>query len=148
MPAPLFKALSGTVDGVNAVFSFGEAYTPGTVALYLNGQLLLDSAGNPWSETDPATGEVTITEAACIPGNHATVPDDELAGFALDISVTDPQDLVGQIEVLDVTGVVAPLDDLSGGITVLGVTGPILDLVAITGDTEPLSVTGTTEICP
>ena len=60
MPQPMFKTLTGAINGVNLVFSFGQPYTPGTTAIYRNGQLLLNPGGNPWTETDPSTGTVTI----------------------------------------------------------------------------------------
>jgi hypothetical protein len=82
MPQPFFEVLAGTIDGVNAVFSYSQPYAPGTTALYLNGQLLLAST-IVWAETSPATGVVTITAAGCIPRVG-----DQIEGFALDTTTS------------------------------------------------------------
>jgi len=124
MPA-LFETLSGVIDGVNDVFTFGAAYTPGTVAIYLNGQLLLNDAGNPWTESDPGAGEVTIL-SDCIPR-----PGDEIAGFAIDTAGS------GEVEITQIQGAISAVDDIGGTIETIGdLNGGISPLTAIAGSTE------------
>lgn len=141
MPEPLFEILSGTIDGVNDVFTFSAAYTPGTVALYLNGQLILDAGGNPWSESDPSTGEVTITEAECVPR-----PGDKLAGFALDTS-DDPN----LVELSPIEGVIdnrsgfaGELDDVgfAGIIATAGIVAELAEVDSIVGVIDDASLVG------
>ena len=136
MSQPLFEKLTGTVDGVNDTFFFSKPYTAGTVALYLNGQLLFSTAagGNPWTESSPSTGEVTIA-ADCLPIVQST-EGDVVSGFALDTTAEGPETVIeeinatindapdrlaGQIEdvptqlngaVSDVTNIVGVIDDV------------------------------------
>ena len=58
-----FEVASGTIDGVNTVFTVSSAYQPNSVAAFLNGQLKRKDFADGWSETNPATGEVTLAEA-------------------------------------------------------------------------------------
>lgn len=56
-----YALLSGTVDGVNDIFtvSFGS-YVSGTLVVYLNGQLLTQGVANDYTETTPASGTFTF----------------------------------------------------------------------------------------
>lgn len=40
MPKPVIEPVVGSLDGVNTFFSTSASYTPGTVLVFLNGQLL------------------------------------------------------------------------------------------------------------
>jgi hypothetical protein len=51
------------VDGVNAVFTASKAYSPGSTAVFMNGNLLFDRnvvGGRLWAETTPGSGIITI----------------------------------------------------------------------------------------
>jgi hypothetical protein len=63
MPVPHYEVPSGVIDGVNTVYTVSVAYQPGSVAVFLNGQLKRQDLDDGWTETNPATGEVTLTEA-------------------------------------------------------------------------------------
>ena len=63
MPVPHYEVPSGVIDGVNLVYTVSVAYQPGSVAVFLNGQLKRQDLDDGWTETDPATGEVTLAEA-------------------------------------------------------------------------------------
>ncbi len=147
MANPFFEALTGTVDGVNSVFFFSQPYTPGTSALYLNGQLLVHSSGNPWMETNPATGEVTLI-AQCVPRVG-----DDVAGFALD---TD--DSAAIVEVCNLTGSIDFVSELSGTIAPIEIQGSLTPIAAIGGTLEaqealvgdigaPTQISGIIEVC-
>lgn len=63
MPQPRFEIPSGSVDGVNTIFVVSSAYQPGSVAVFLNGQLKTRGLDDGWVESDPVVGEVTLKEA-------------------------------------------------------------------------------------
>ena len=68
MPTPRFEVLAGAINGANLVFTTSVPYSPGTTALYLNGQLLNPSGPLPaWVETSPATGTITFDPICHIP---------------------------------------------------------------------------------
>lgn len=98
-----FEPLSGVVDGINAVFTTSTAYSPGTVAVYLNGQLILHPLGNSWLETDPTLGIITF-EPGFIP-----VAGDVVAAAWCD---TAP-DLI-ETEVTPIEGTIEEADSLTG----------------------------------
>lgn len=59
-----YDLLIGDVDGVNTVFNVQAGlYLTGTLAVYLNGQLLEQGATQDWFETDPVTGEFEFVTA-------------------------------------------------------------------------------------
>ena len=62
MALPHFEVPSGAIDGVNLVFNVSQPYKPGTTAVFLNGLLLRADYSDGWTESDPATGEVTLKE--------------------------------------------------------------------------------------
>lgn len=117
MAEPRFELLTGAIDGANAAFYTSVPYTAGTVALYVNGQLLLNRGGNPWTETDPAAGLVTLHAA-----DHVLAPDDEIAAFYLDTTTSPDQivieEMVGVLsDVPDgLAGVLAAEDELVGSV--------------------------------
>jgi hypothetical protein len=63
MPEPRFEVPSGVIDGVNTVYTVSTAYQPGSVAVFLNGQLKTRLLDDGWTETSPAAGTVTLSEA-------------------------------------------------------------------------------------
>ena len=63
MGIPRFEPLTGTVDGANKVFTASSAYSPGSTAVFTNGVLQRADLDDGWSESNPATGEITYTEA-------------------------------------------------------------------------------------
>lgn len=104
---PQFTLLSGTIDGVNAVFTTPTAYTAGTTAVYLNGQLLLNPAGNPWAESNPSTGTITITGLECIPR----------VGDVISAFYIDTQDSFTGTVVEPITGSISTVGALGGTIS-------------------------------
>jgi len=82
MPEPRFEVPSGVIDGVNTVFTVSRPYQPGSVAVFLNGQLKRRDLDDGWTETGPAAGIVTLTEAP----RSAGVCPDVLQIFFLDTS--------------------------------------------------------------
>lgn len=141
MPAPIFQVLSGTINGVNDTFFFSVPYTPGTVALYYNGQLLLHGGGNPWIESNPATGEVRIIDAQLIPiatsGGH---PGEVLAGFALD-TTTEAE----TVEISELQGNIVTRRALSGVISADALVGAIEGLGQLSGLLESAPLSGVLE---
>lgn len=119
MGLPQFTLLSGSINGINAVFTTPTAYTAGTVAVYLNGQLLLNPAGNPWAETDPSTGTVTITGAECIPRTG-----DVISAFYIDTQ----DDFVGSV-VSPISGTISAQTSLDA---VLGAETPVASSISPT----------------
>ncbi len=61
-------ALTGAINGSNLIFYTPWAYKPGTVAVFLNGQLLARNDGDhPWTETDYTLGMITLDGADYVP---------------------------------------------------------------------------------
>ena len=143
----LFEILTGTVDGVNDTFTFSAAYTPGTAAIYLNGQLLFHPSGNPWTESDPTTGEITVI-AGCEPRVG-----DVLSGFALDTvapsaEVVIDQRISGCIEdAVALQGIICDADCLVGCIEDAAITGRLVDQEVIIGELEDDDLTGVSKEC-
>ena len=111
MSQPQFESLLGTIDGVNTTFFTPTPYTAGTLAVYDNGQLQMHHAGNPWTETNPATGEVTLA--------FAPEGGDTIAAFYMDTTEVLPEteivELDGTIEEVDgITGALTDSEDLAG----------------------------------
>lgn len=101
MPVHRFELLVGTIDGVNKVFTTTVPYTAGSVAVYDNGILQFHASGNPWTETDPSTGTVTL--------EFAPKPGDQVAASYFDTTPTVPE-----TEVTELCGELCPVDDLTG----------------------------------
>jgi hypothetical protein len=143
----MFKALSGAVDGLNATFGFGQAYTPGSTAIFLNGQLLM-SGSLPWMEADPSTGYVELVEVIPRTGDVVT-------GFALDTSPVAPETEISPLSAIleDVptglaglletpTALVGLLDDVD---QLMGLVGSQARLMGIVDDGDAL--VGILEVC-
>ncbi len=72
MPQPQFEVPTGVIDGANTVFTVSTAYQAGSVAVFLNGQLKRQDLDDGWTETSPAGGVVTLSEA---PRSSGACPD-------------------------------------------------------------------------
>lgn len=103
MPQPQFEPMVGAIDGANAVFTTPTPYTVGTVAVYVNGQLQMHNLGNPWVETDPGAGTVTLS--------FAPQGGDTVVAFYLDTTPVLPETEIEELE-----GTLSPTDDLVGGL--------------------------------
>jgi len=142
MPEPIFKQMVPTPDGANVVFfttSDGTTvvpYTPNTVAAFLNGQLLLSNTANPYTESNPAAGEITFdlaplanddvaaafmdTTPAVVPGTNVLDCDHldaEVTTVTVEGTITDTsldclvqdQALLAEIDVINLTGELADI---------------------------------------
>lgn len=137
MPAlPKFEVAAGAIDDVNMVFTVSAPYQPGTVAVFLNGQLKRRDFVDGWAETSPATGVVTLAEPPqtgdvvqifYIDGSGAGVPDVEevcpLVG-----KLTGEGELLGRLlTAQDVVALVAASGDLSGTMLTSGTISATLE---------------------
>lgn len=120
MGVPRFENLSGTVDGVNRTFFAPSAYAAGTASVFLNGQLMKYSGGDPWTETDPSTGEIELA-VDCTP-----ILTDELQIFYIDTST--PPD---QTEICEIRGDIDSISDLSCALTAADELQGTLDQVDV-----------------
>lgn len=53
----------GVVDGVNTLYKTSRPYVPGSLTAYLNGLLQERTSPTGWVETNPTTGDVTLSFA-------------------------------------------------------------------------------------
>jgi hypothetical protein len=102
MSNPHFEVAGGTIDGVNVLFTTSLPYTPGTVAVFLNGQLLRT---NEWMELGGRTFQLA----------QPPVPPDMVQVFYLDQSPVQPG-----VEVTPLQGVIKPISDIAGSLQELG----------------------------
>lgn len=105
MGQPQFEPLIGSIDGANTVYTTPTPYTAGTVAVYVNGQLQMHNLGNPWAETTPAAGVVTL--------GFAPQGGDTVVAFYIDTTPVLPET---EVEILD--GTIDEVDDLAGELIV------------------------------
>lgn len=63
MAGPVFTVAVGAIDGVNVFFFTPTPYTPGTLAVFLNGVLLRKDYDNGWIDINPVTGAFETKEA-------------------------------------------------------------------------------------
>jgi hypothetical protein len=143
MPIPRYEQLSGTIDGINLVFTASMAYTAGSTAVFLNGQLILNTfaPGMPWTESNPALGEITFVGAI-----HTPRTGDVVQMFFIDTSPVLPGEVIfgieGEIEDLVVfsDGIICDLKGLSG--TVRDVTevvdGTLVEFESLMGTLEAM----------
>jgi len=105
---PRFEVALGVSDGVNLVFFTPTApYLPGSVAVFLNGQLKRADFTDGWVETNPVTGEVDLLIAPL-----GGAPPDVVQIFYLDNSVPvavlpEAEITVLQATILDTVDVLA-----------------------------------------
>jgi len=122
MPLPHFEVPLGVIDGVNLVFNVSQAYKPGTTAVFLNGLLLREDYTDGWTESNPATGEVTMKE----PPRVTKITPDVVQVFYIDTSpdVLDASivcRLVGRLrDVEALEGRLVPLTPLRASLDVSG----------------------------
>jgi len=125
--------MAGTIDSANTVFTTPSPYTAGTLAVYLNGQLQMHHAGNPWTETDPSTGTATLS--------FAPQPGDTVAAFYLDTTPTLPE-----TEVCELEGSIEDVDGIAGELIVSDdLAGYVDDVEALEGELSDVFLTGTIE---
>lgn len=147
MAIPRFEALSGVVNGTNTTFSTSVAYTAGTLAIFLNGQLLKNPAGDPWTEISPLLGTVDIA-VDCTPRTG-----DHVAGFFVDTL----ESFVGS-EVTPIYGSITELGNISARLVQnLTLFGSIEETQRVCGILtsnsnrgvirEIISLSGTIEVC-
>jgi hypothetical protein len=105
---PHFEVPAGAIDGANVLFTTAMSYTPGSTAVFINGQLkrpagvgILDG----WTETSPVLGTVTLDEAP--------LTDDVVQIFYLD---TNPLPLIVVQNVCDLEAEIRDIDQLSAEI--------------------------------
>lgn len=143
MGIPKFEPLTGTINGSNTVFTASSAYTSGSSAVFLNGVLQRQDLNDGWTESNPATGEVTLNEAP-IAGDIPQI-------FYIDTTPDGPEvnieNITGQLDVepnptgtlqdLALTGTLAPDDTLTGALAVDAVlSGQLEPDGAITGQVK------------
>lgn len=63
---PHFESLTGTIDGVNTVFTASSAYIAGSTVVFLRAIPRIITNDDGWVETDPSTGIVTLNEAPLV----------------------------------------------------------------------------------
>lgn len=103
MPQYQNELLTGVVDGVNTVFFSSLPYTAGTMAVSVDGQLQFHPAGNPWTESDPGTGEVTLLFSP-------------KAGSVVSGAYSDTTPILPETVIQELDGSVCFVNELSAGI--------------------------------
>ena len=120
MALPHYEKLAGVIDGVNVNFTTSRPYSPGSLSVYLNGQLQQQDC---WTETDPSTGAVTVSF------QYAPRVGEVVQAFYLDTTAALPGE-----EIEGITGVVRAVGDLHGTVlTGEAVTATVVDGVDLTG---------------
>jgi len=107
MGTPRYEVLSGAIDGVNTTFFTSVAYTPGSLAVFINGQLKRADYDDGWIETSPETGEVTLREA---PKPYPLDHDEVVQAFFID---TIPVD----VSFIELIGILEEVDEITGVLT-------------------------------
>lgn len=98
MPSPRFEVPSGSVDNANTIFIVSRPYTPGSVAVFMNGLLQERSLLDGWFETDADAGVVTLKEAP-----RSTGVPDVIQIFFIDRSAALPETQVVKMRGVIVT---------------------------------------------
>jgi len=139
MPLPHFEVPVGAIDGVNVVFNVSRAYRPGTTAVFLNGLLLRADYDDGWTESDPATGEVTLKE----PPRVTKITPDVVQVFYIDTSpdvleAVIVERLVGRLSVLEeLEGHLATSEPLSASVEPLApLEGTLQSSIELLGELE------------
>lgn len=117
MASPRFEVPSGAIDNVNVTFTLSQSYTPGSVAVFLNGQLKRQDYEDGWIETDPVAGVVTLKEPPRYASNIS--PADVVQIFYIDTEPFPPEvetvaeALPGRVEEeIEVAGLLLQDEDL------------------------------------
>ena len=147
MSLPHFEVATGVINGVNTTFAVSMPYQPGTLAVFLNGQLKLGGTTDAWVESNPAGGQFTmntapetgdvvqafyIDSAPAVPGTEITL----IFGFI----TTAPDEIFGQIAAP--TSIVGEVEGLSG------LMGSTSEVVKARGQVEAVAeLSGLLELC-
>lgn len=124
MPEPRFEVPTGDIDGVNTTFYTAVPYQAGSIAYFCNGVLLRRPDDDGWTETDPSTGRVDLSEAPLV--------GDTVQFFYLDTAPPLPSE-----EITAILGTIVAVVEVAG--TILDadtVEGRVLD-AAISATIEP-----------
>ena len=110
-----FEVPSGTIDGINTVYTVSVPYVRDSTAVWLNGILLRRDLDDGWVESNPNTGEITLNEPPLSTGPCLDV----LQVFFKDTAPPLPETVVEQIfgtisDELEVSGVLSQEDGLLG----------------------------------
>jgi len=88
-----FEVPSGTINGINLVFTVSMPYVAGSTAVWINGALMEQTLDDGWIESNPALGEVTLKEA---PRSSGACPD-VIQVFYKDTSADLPETVITEI---------------------------------------------------
>jgi hypothetical protein len=151
MSLPHFEVATGVIDGVNKTFKVSMPYLPGTLAVFLNGQLKVGGYMDGWVESAPTLGEFTMNTApepgpvggdvvqAFYIDSASVVPGTEVTPIFGVIS-TAPDEIFGQLAAP--TGIVGEVEGLSG------LFGRTDEVVSARSEVEELSeISGQLELC-
>ena len=122
MPLPHFEVPAGVIDGANLVFNVSQAYKPGTTAVFLNGLLLRADYTDGWTESNPATGEITMKE----PPRVTKITPDVVQVFFIDLT----PDVLEAVIVCRLRGHLRDTEALEGHLVV---QNPLHGSVDVTG---------------
>jgi len=134
MPTPRFEDANGVVDGVNTSFTTNLAYEPGSLEVFINGQLKRTQDEDGWTETGPQSFE--LKEAPIIISGE---PEKVRVFYrGADSPGTIAENLVGVIsEVEELTGTLQPVQELVGVLEeVETLTGVIVEVDELQGTIE------------
>lgn len=127
---PHFEPLTGTVDGVNTVFTTSTAYIAGATVLFLRGIPRRIDWDDGWFETNPATGVVTLKKPPLL--------DDDVQMLWLELVPVE----VGT-EVTPLSGIINSLEELFGRVqdrgSLSGCLSSISPLCATLQISQPVS---------
>jgi len=114
---PRVETALGAINGVNTSFFSLVPYTPGTTAVFLNGDLLEPLLDNGWLETSAALGLFTMKEAPRTGDVVRIYYLDTTAGGV--IVLEEVCGIVGVlVEVDELDGLLADTDQLQGSIVI------------------------------
>lgn len=83
----------GAIDGVNVVFTVSRPYSPGTVAVFLNGLLQERELDDGFEEADAAAGIIRMKE----PPEPSPLGDDVLQAFFLESTRPVPETIMCRV---------------------------------------------------
>ena len=109
---PRFEVAVGLIDGVNTTFSVSRAYSPQSLAVYLNGQLKRADYADGWIETS-AAGKIFDLKVPPQVG-------DDVQAFYLDTSPLSVEQ-----EVTPIHGTIQPDDVLVGAMVDIEIQGKL-----------------------
>jgi hypothetical protein len=128
MPRPQKEVPTGAVDGVNTVFTTSQAYTAGSLVVFVRGLVRVAANDDGYTETDPNAGTFTMKEAP--------FQDDVVFVFYKD------QVIEAGESVLELAGSIAD-NSLAGTISGTALSGTLLTTVDLSGAIADNSLSGT-----